>query len=961
MDAKQNFKSKVESLVELFEFNENVYKSKDFLETQNRIQFIDPFFKALGWDVNNEQGYAEQYKEVVHEAKVFVKGKQKAPDYSFRLGGVRKFFVEAKKPKVKIKKEFDPSFQLRRYAWNAKLPISILTDFEEFSIYDTTTKPKLSDKVTTSRIDYIQYKEYPDRWEDIWNTFSKESILKGSFDKYAEKERKGKDTVDKEFLKEIEQWRNLLAKDLAINNPKLDTYLLNSSVQQIIDRIIFLRIAEDRGIEDYETLKDLIRYKNSYRYLVKHFKKAEKKYNSSLFDFKTDTLTPKLKVSDKIIDKIFENLYYPNSHYEFSVLGVDILGSVYEQFLGKVIRLTRGGNAKVEEKPEVKKAGGVYYTPKYIVDYIVENTVGKLVKEKTPRQVSKLKILDPACGSGSFLIGAYEYLLDWHLDYYTKNNPEKKRKALFKDNEDNYHLSSEEKKRILINNIYGVDIDSQAVEVTKLSLALKMLENENAETVNQQRKMFQERVLPDMSGNIKCGNSLISSDFYEGENMTLLDDKEKFREINAFDWDKQFPNIIKRGGFDAVIGNPPYVKARDYNEDKAYYREYLNTSGQYETLYKMWDLFVPFVEKGIKLLRRNGKFGYIIPDTLEKAEYTMRLKDWILDNFHVPQISFFPDSFIFYTDRKIVGVQNIILFVDKNKGDKTKKVVHKEDYRDIEKKEIVPYTEDIFTTYVYDIDFKKVDYKLLGDICLVSYGLRLNSHKGSLPKFVKKDLLREKKTKENKRRFTEGKFISMYRIDKYKWLEWDTERCPIKLVRPTFRELYNSPKLILGNINRVAAFDDQNTVCDNTLIVAKLYKDLLGISNSNLDKYFANVKKDRKILESNSQEFDLKYILALLNSELNQFYIKNVLRKGEKHAYPDDWKKMIIPIINKKTQKSLVQMVDKIIALKKRHLKTNDKLTEKQINVIENQINKSVYNIYKLTDSEIDIIKENVE
>jgi hypothetical protein len=181
---------------------------------------------------------------------------------------------------------------------------------------------------------------------------------------------------------------------------------------------------------------------NTYHRLREIFYHADDKYNSGLFDFRTDRLTPELKVDDKPLKDIFKTLYYPESPYKFSVLGVDILGHVYEQFLGKVIRLTEGHRAKVEEKPEVRKAGGVYYTPTYIVEYIVKNTVGKIVgaglsarllslpKEQgthrevplqhklTPKQISKIRILDPACGSGSFLLGAYQYLLDYHRDWY---------------------------------------------------------------------------------------------------------------------------------------------------------------------------------------------------------------------------------------------------------------------------------------------------------------------------------------------------------------------------------------------------------------------------------------------------------------------------------------------------------------------------------------------------------------
>ncbi len=626
--TKETFKTKVQKLVEHFSDNEEYYKSTQYKEDHLRQEFINPFFKALGWDMDNEQGFAPQYREVIHEDRIEIEGKPKAPDYAFKVGSDRKFFVEAKASSVRVFSEIDPAFQLRRYAWSGQLPVSILTDFEEFSIYDTTLEPKHTDKSSVARVKYINYKDYLKEADYLWDTFSKEAVWKGSFDKFAKREKKGSQLVDKSFLKEIELWRDLIAKDVASNN-NLNIYELNSVVQKFIDRIIFLRIAEDRGVETYETLRSAVKSPDTYSQLLKIFNRADDKYNSSLFDLKKDGLSTRIKISDKTLDRILNNLYYPKSPYEFSVIGVDILGSVYEQFLGKVIRLTKGGNAVIEEKPEVKKAGGVYYTPQYIVDYIVKNTVGELVKDRTPKDVAKLKIVDPACGSGSFLIGAYNYLLNWHHKYYVENDVEKnlKAKKLFKDGEGNYFLSTQEKKDILLNNIHGVDIDPQAVEVTKLSLALKMLEGENSETINAQYKLFADRILPDLSSNIKCGNSLIGSDYYSDKQITLLGDEE-LRKVNAFDWDKEFPLIFRYGGFDAVIGNPPYIRNTSLDElQKDYFsKRYVTAEGQY-------DIYILFNELAERLLKVSGKLGFIQPNKFLGSEYGLNLLLLFKKNF----------------------------------------------------------------------------------------------------------------------------------------------------------------------------------------------------------------------------------------------------------------------------------------------------------------------------------------
>lgn len=562
--------AEIVQLVELFQRNYDQYCAPSFNETAVRHQFIDPFFAALGWDVNNTQGFAEQYKEVVHEDKVLVGDATKAPDYSFRIGKERKFFVEAKKPSVNIKHDIEPAYQLRRYAWSAKLPLSILTDFEEFSVYDCRMRPDRSDKAATGRILLLNFTDYVARWDEIAGIFSKAAVWQGALDRFAVAKagKRGTAEVDDEFLAEIERWRELLARNLVLRNPHLRGHDVNWAVQQTIDRIVFLRICEARNLETYEQLRALLNGGHTYARLWELFRRADLRYNSGLFHFSEergraeapDTLTPGLEIDDRVLKDIIEHLYYPQSPYEFSVLPADILGHVYERFLGKVIRLTPGRQVKIEEKPEVRKAGGVYYTPTYIVDYIVRQTVGPLLDGKSPAHGrspgSPPRIADIACGSGSFLLGAYQYLLDWHLAYYLKE-PERwlkgKRPALERVSGGATRLTIEERKRILMDHLYGVDIDPQAVEVTKLSLLLKVLEGEG---VAGQLSLGVERVLPDLGRNIKCGNSLIGHDFYAGR--LDLADEETARRVNAFDWHQEFPEVMAAGGFDAVIGNPPY-------------------------------------------------------------------------------------------------------------------------------------------------------------------------------------------------------------------------------------------------------------------------------------------------------------------------------------------------------------------------------------------------------------------
>ena len=669
----------VHKLVETFEQNLDSYRSTKN-ETELRREFLDKFFTALGWDVSNEKAYDEAGKEVVHEFSVEISGQQKKADYAFRVGRGDKFdfLVEAKKPSVKIEASQDAAFQIRRYGWSAKLPINILTDFEHFAVYDCRAKPSYEDKASFGRILLIHYKEYVERWDEIASIFSPEAVRQGSFAKYAEgiKGKKGTADVDDAFLQEIERWRELLAKNIALRNEEIDIAGLNYAVQMTIDRIVFLRICEERGIEAENQLLDIANSDDAYRELGELFKRADTKYNSGLFHFKkekeqasrADDLTLELEIDDKVLKDIISNLYYPKSPYAFLYIPADILGQVYERFLGKVIRLTAGHQAKVEEKPEVRKAGGVYYTPTYIVDYIVKNTVGKLVegegrltakstksakdlknlsglsalsgsKGLTPTEVAKLKIVDPACGSGTFLLGAYQFLLDWHLNWYMNDDVEKweKQKAIWKV-ESGYRLTTSKKKEILLNNIHGVDIDAQAVEVTKLSLLLKVLENASG-----QMGLGIERVLPDLGNNIKCGNSLIGFDYFEGQ---LLPDEEERARVNPFDWKNEFKDVFAKGGFDVVIGNPPYIRIQAMQEWASSQVEFFKR--KYKAASKgNYDIYVVFIEKALGLLNAKGEIGFILPHKFFNAQYGEPVRELVSHGKHISKIVHFGDQQVF--------------------------------------------------------------------------------------------------------------------------------------------------------------------------------------------------------------------------------------------------------------------------------------------------------------------------
>ena len=615
----------LEELITRYRDNRAEYRRVTYKEARTRTEFIDPMLELLGWDVANRQGFAEAYRSVIQEDRVEDDGKGKAPDYAFRIGGSRKFFLEAKKPSVSIDIDPAPAYQLRRYGWSAKLPLCLLSNFEHIAVYDCRIKPKQGDSPKVARKLLIKWDQLEKRWAELENLFSQNAIQRGAFDRYAEANKaKGAIEVDDEFLEEIERWRDTLARSIHRSNKNLNIYELNEAVQKLIDRIIFLRIAEDRGVEKFGRLKELTKGKGVYEKLYKSFEEADKRYNSGLFHFNAsekgsspvDSIAAGLKIADAPLRDIISNLYQPKSPYEFSVISADILGQVYERFLGRTITVD-GKSLKIEDKPDVKKAGGVFYTPEYVTDLIVGECLEPYFSTLTPAQfggetkTSKpIRVLDPACGSGSFLIVVYQKILDWYLSKYTAKPNQYSRGGsprIYKNVSGGWSLTIAEKKRILTTHVYGVDIDPQAVEVTKLSLLLKTLEGETGDLVASQIDFLKsQRVLPDLGENIAWGNSLVDDSFFDFLDGEELSEGDSYK-INAFHWEDQF-GFFAADKFNIVVGNPPYGAALLPSEKRWFKSAFNWQSYQPET-------YLIFLERAVRdLLAPKGFLGMIIPN-----------------------------------------------------------------------------------------------------------------------------------------------------------------------------------------------------------------------------------------------------------------------------------------------------------------------------------------------------------
>ena len=639
---------RVAQLVQIFRDNEQKYLEPGYQEAEARQDFIDKFLIALGWDVNHEQQTNPYEQEVKVERGVKVGAAGKRADYAFLVANTQtvRFFVEAKKPSVELETP-DNCFQTVRYGWNANAPLSVLTDFEELLILDCRYKPDIA-TATNRVVKKFYYTDYADRerFAEIYYLFGREAVLSGSLEKFAANLSKptgsGKqaklfktfsERIDTTFLLELDEIRARLAASFKQTNPNLDGEALTESTQRTVDRLVFMRFLEDKLIEQNPIIGELASggAGEAWRNFINRSRELDRVYNGIIF--KSHLIDrADFAVDETLFSQVCEELSPKESIYDFNAIPIAILGSIYERFLGKVIVVDeQTGAARIEEKPEVRKAGGVYYTPEYIVNYIVENTVGALVKGKTPAEIASLQFADIACGSGSFLIGVYDYLLRYTTEFYNqkKNQKAAARAGCIITDAGGFRLSLEQRTGILLNNIYGVDVDSQAVEVSQLSLFLKLLEDETTSSARlyQQQKL---KLLPTLENNIICGNALIDWDIESGQ---LFKDKE-LRKLNPMSYHDKFPEIMRNGGFDAIVGNPPYGMISGEAV-----KNYVST--KFVSLEGRLDIYELFIEKALSLCKLRGLLGYIVPSPLLSNLYTRKLRKFILENSDIQEITNF--------------------------------------------------------------------------------------------------------------------------------------------------------------------------------------------------------------------------------------------------------------------------------------------------------------------------------
>lgn len=885
-------------------------------EEMTKIQFINPLFEALEWDIRDKKGEQEvTFGERIGSGYV---------DYVFRLNGIPQFILEAKPLKAMISDERWVK-QTIDYAFNKGITWAILCNYENIWVFNANGRHKDLIEHRFLKLDFENYLE--DEYFEYLTWLSRDNFERGVLDKKAETfGRKIKATpIDAQLLTDFTKYRNILTKDIFRNNQPISQEDLDEAVQRIFDRLIFIRTCEDKKIET-KSLKSTTRtYQKKGEFNLNKkindiFQTYDKNYDSELFQ---PSLCDQLKISDDILERVILGMYRPEEgikSYDFSVIDVNVLGNIYEQYLGHILKTTPK-RAKLTNGRVHRKEHGIYYTPTYIVDYIVRNTVGEKLKKRGVK-VDELKILDLACGSGSFLLKAFDVLTE-----YVVKKEGKAQQAKFEDITIGKLLKR--KTELLKNTIYGVDLDPQAVEITQLNLLLKLAEKRHR--------------LPTLQENIKCGNSLI-------DDSTIAGDK-------AFQWDEKFKIIMDNGGFDVVIGNPPYgIVFKD--DEKHFIEQHLPTFKRNN------DLYVAFIEKAINLLKEGGLFSFIVPNTFLIGSYFDNLKKLILEKTKIIKIIDLGTNHVF----KDPNVFNSIIILQKepNKSRRYKNTI---DFFNVpllddlgSDLETISNRTEIMQPQFYDLIWKpknkiieKINArkdKVLHEICHVkdvgfnywSIG-RGKKRGGSIGSRVLYE--GEKKNKKDIP-FLKGRDVTKYGyIFGNHWLRHDYEKFLNKKVdifrfSPKFLEA--SPKIIYRQTaDRIIATID-------------------------LNKYYLD-KTVHLIIPKENVELNMISILGILNSKLMFYFYRDIVReKGRTFAQVKTIYIKKIPLkFNEEIENKISKLVKKQLEKTKRLNKIGDKKTgereriEQEIKKIDTKIDQLVYNLHGLTKKEIAIVEESLK
>ncbi len=875
-------------------------------EEDIKFQFIEPLLEALGW---KREDISKEYR--------VLKGRA---DYLIKIGNQNKLVVEAKKTNVRLEEK--EGKQAVSYAHHKNIKFSVLTNFKQIRVYHALSNIKNIDRNLLKDDKgylWLDCENFVKDFDRLW-LLSRESFEKEEINKLLDNvDKKLIKPIDESILTDLLQYREWLSKDLKSKRTYLEDSQIDEIIQILIDRLIFMRSVEDRGLEEEEFLLKKVddvqngrTDKNLWALLLIQFKIFDKEYNSKLFA--EGVLEKEGFFDEKSLIKVIKGLYYGTQdhqeRYRFDDLPVDLLGNIYEQYLGVVLRGTEK-RVKLDLLSRKRKKMGIYYTPKYIVDYILDNTLVEYAKNKTLDEILDIKVLDCACGSGSFLLDAFEELKKI-IEERLKNGEKSKKWDSFKDFKG--RLSLGQKATILLNCIYGVDLDEKAVELAQLNLLLKILEEETRET--------RRRILPNMKDNIRNGNSLISDSRYD----------------KAFNWNAQnkFKDIMRDGGFDIVIGNPPYIDSEEMVKTQPKTREYCNLN--YETARGNWDIFGIFIEKGLKLLRETGLFGMIVPNKLLSAKYTEALREFIENKKQIVSIRDYSKIPVFSA-----SVYPIVIVI-RNKFDENNKLttevmvpdgedVKLKESNEINQKDLINSSEKTWA-YIFEKESRGMLDKILSNSNpLEEYanvsGSATVSEAYEIKKYVK-ELSNEKEYL---------KFINTGTIDRYDIL-WESSKTQY------IKGSYIKPIILkkdLEKISKKRVIESENS----KIVIAGMTK-VLECCVDEKGEYLAG-KSTTLAIPKNT---DIKILLAILNSKLMTYVYKNLFKSlslsgGYMRVGPPQIKNLPIKLPDEKQSNKIKELVERRMNVK----------DENQIKNLDYEIDEEIYKVYRLTRIEQEIIE----
>ncbi|HPN83070.1 MAG TPA: N-6 DNA methylase, partial [Spirochaetota bacterium] len=547
---------------------------------------------------------------------------------------------------IYIQEHSTSAFQARTYGWSAGMSLSYVMDFQELAIYDCRFKPAPQDNAKVARLAYFHYKEYIPRFDELWEYFGHDAIINGSLEHINPQDKlpRGAMTLDTDFEANLSLWRKELAKSVLRYGKIRDAKLLSAVAQRILDRIIFIRFCEEIGLEEYGTLKAIVHDQDGF--WPAFMKETETRwrgvYDGVLFPHSeeddptgVETVINDIWIKGNVFKTICAGLYMP-SPYCFEVIPIDLLGGIYERYLGKRLKVV-GSDVEDEFKPEHQRTRGAVYTPDWVIRRILSRVLDPLTGGKTPADILALKIIDPSCGSGSFLLGAFAFLEDKIVDWCRANRDAAGEWAILDGDE--VRLNRTTARAIISGCLHGVDIDPEAIEIARMSLALRCVERtalEEAETPKD--------LLHGIGLNIRHGNALVGID----GNIAL--DPQAISQVIPFDWTSTthgFGAILSNGGFDAVIGNPPYIEVKHYKKWMPLMYDYLK-SGIYETAREgKTDIAMPFIEKAVSILKPSGRMGYIVQNRFFRTDYGAATRNFLAKNRLLEGVDDFRDIQVF--------------------------------------------------------------------------------------------------------------------------------------------------------------------------------------------------------------------------------------------------------------------------------------------------------------------------